>query len=658
MWKSGERFLLILLLGAWLFALGAAAPAWAGDDWKPITPEELALKDDPLRPGAHAVILYREVYSNHEKNYEENYTRLKVLTEEGKKYADVEIPYLKGTSGVRDLEARTIRPDGSIVPFTGEVFEKTVVKYKRTKVLAKTFTFPEVEVGSILEYRYRSTWDQNLLIAPDWDIQGELSLLRGSFRVMPYSGPYSKVTLHWLTRWLPDGKQLEEQKDYSWALELEDVPAFHEEEYMPPKAPLKMAVLFYYKEPKEELNEEYWKRSGEEKRKDLDHFVGNHKEIRQEVATLTAPADPPQEKLRKLFARAQQIRNLSFERSKTEKEEKREKLKDNNNVKDVLKRGYGYGGEINRLFIAFARAAGYEATLTYLVSRDRDVFTPALRRWYQFNDNVVWVKAGETEYYLDPGGPYTPFGALAWEQTGVQGVRLDKEGGTIVTTPEVRSADAALERQATLHLDADGNLQGRVTLTFLGLEASDHRYDGLFDDDEKRRKDLKEEIEGWLPTGARVELESVSDWENPEEPLRVEFTLEVPDYAAATGRRLLLPTGIFHSTEKYPFQHAEREHPIYFSYPWKETDEVELELPPGYAVEALPAEKQVPTNAMRYSASCRQEEHAIHLQRALVVDANFFQRQDYYLLRRFFSQVREGDEQSVVLENTQMGQRQ
>src|SRR5450631_4621431 len=45
------------------FILFCAAPShisFAGDDWLPVSPADLELKDNPASPGAHAMILYRE----------------------------------------------------------------------------------------------------------------------------------------------------------------------------------------------------------------------------------------------------------------------------------------------------------------------------------------------------------------------------------------------------------------------------------------------------------------------------------------------------------------------------------------------------------------------------------------------------------------------
>src|SRR5258707_14548846 len=103
----------ILLVGAMLRHLGQVS----GDESLPISPEELKMTSEPKAPGAPAIILYRQVDrddSSVRTPHEYNYVREKIFTEEGRKYANVEIPLLKGQWDVHSIRARTIRPDGSI----------------------------------------------------------------------------------------------------------------------------------------------------------------------------------------------------------------------------------------------------------------------------------------------------------------------------------------------------------------------------------------------------------------------------------------------------------------------------------------------------------------------------------------------------------------
>src|SRR3984885_511639 len=136
--------------------------AWAVG-FQPVSPEELKMTSEPKAPGAPAIILYRQVDRDDRGNtaHEDVYFRIKILTEEGRKYADIEIPFWKEQSNIGNIHARTIDPNGTIVNFTGKAFDKSIVKARGVKYMAKTFTLPDVQIGSILEYYYTTDFSEH-----------------------------------------------------------------------------------------------------------------------------------------------------------------------------------------------------------------------------------------------------------------------------------------------------------------------------------------------------------------------------------------------------------------------------------------------------------------------------------------------------------------
>ena len=102
----------VILLGAVMYRVG---PSWAADEWLPITQEELKMTSVPEAPGAPAIILYRQVDrddSNFHTPHEYNYVREKIFTEEGRKYADAEITFVRDQASVVNIRARTIHRTG------------------------------------------------------------------------------------------------------------------------------------------------------------------------------------------------------------------------------------------------------------------------------------------------------------------------------------------------------------------------------------------------------------------------------------------------------------------------------------------------------------------------------------------------------------------
>ena len=200
-------------------------------DFPPPSADELKMTSDPKAPGAPAIILFREVDrdDNESSTHEDEYVRVKILTEEGRKYGDVQIPYWKGELKITKFHARTIKPDGSIINFDGKPFDKTIVKARGVKVLAKTFAMPEVTVGCIVEYSYRNEFSSEYVFDSHWIISDELFTKSATFSLKPAARFQLKV--HW--NGLPLGvRPLQERRDIH--IEVHDIPAFVVEDFMPP----------------------------------------------------------------------------------------------------------------------------------------------------------------------------------------------------------------------------------------------------------------------------------------------------------------------------------------------------------------------------------------------------------------------------------------
>src|SRR5436305_13627410 len=89
-----------LCASVFILACLPEAAAQAAIPWLPISKEDLDLKDNPLRPGEPAMILYREVQTDTAKSYETHYTRIKIFKDSGKQYADSESAYIENEGKV------------------------------------------------------------------------------------------------------------------------------------------------------------------------------------------------------------------------------------------------------------------------------------------------------------------------------------------------------------------------------------------------------------------------------------------------------------------------------------------------------------------------------------------------------------------------------
>jgi hypothetical protein len=602
------------------------------DDWLPIPPEDLALKDNPKQPGADAMVLYREVNEDAKQASVNNYIRIKIFSQVGvKSQADIELPYNKVTETIQAVRGRTIRPDGSIAEFDGRTYDKEIVKAGGIKYLAKTFTMPDVQPGCIIEYRYRDQYDDKFAWSLGWTVQYDLYTRLARFSIKPDDSSYSPP-LFSRSYALPPGLATIQKQSNLFTLEIHDLPGIEEEQLMPPVAALEAQVEFYYRSPGDPSNEtpdQYWKRIGKQWNGDVDHFVDKKKELAAEVSQDVSAADSPEIKLRKLYARVLKIKNLDMEDEKSEKETKHEEIKDNNSAEDVLKHGYGHSLDISFLMIGLARAAGFEAAEVRVAPLTGMIFIPSREAASDLSAELVWIRADNKEYYLDPAARFYPFGVLPWYEA---------------------AASATIVRHADITVDNDMEISGKIQVDFTGQEAATRRFYNRNEDDAGRKKILGDEIKGWLTADSTFEVTSITNWDNTDDPLHVEGALKVPSLATGSVQRMLMPLDLFQTTEVGYFQSQKRTNEVDFPYPYEKVDDLVIHIPLGYKVQAVPNPQKISPGPVSYEISAAQQSDGVEVKRQLMVSGIRYAKESYPGLRNFFSVVKSNDDAQVMLQ--------
>ena len=640
----------VILLGAAMYRVGRSS----ADEWLPISPEELKMTGVPEAPGAPAVILYRQVDrddSNIHTPHESNYIRIKIFTEEGRKFADAEIPFVKDSYNIVNIRARTIHPDGSIVNFDGKVYEKELVKGRGIKYLAKTFTFSDVQPGSIIEYHYVIDFAEYYVFDSHWILSDDLFTKSAKFTLKPSN----EFGLHW--SWpngLPAGAPAPvEAKGVKPLVHMEanNIAAFLIEDDMPPEESMKFRVDFNYTEDTLETDaDKFWKKEGKKQNDHVEGFVGKKKAMEEAMGTIVAASDTPEVKLQKIYTRVQKIRNTSYEVEKTEQEQKRAQVKGGGNAEDVWKRGYGDGDQITLLFLALARAAGLDASAARISTRDDHFFVKNVMRGRDLHTFVVVVKLNGKDVYFDPGSAFTPYAMLPWSETNTPGLKLDRDGGTWIITSMPESGESQIERKANLKLTQDGSLEGKLTVTYSGLEAASLRVGERNQDETTRKKLLEDQVRYAVPAAIEVDLTNKPDWSSADAKLVAEYDLKVPGWLSGAGSHALLPVGIFGAPEKHIYEHTTRVHPLYYHYMSQKVDDVTIELPLGWKVTNLPKPGDKDAKLLVYTMKADEKNGSLHIERRLKFGLTMLDPKYYPAVRNFYESVRTGDEEQIMLQ--------
>ncbi len=642
-----HRFFLCVLF---LFIPPLVLAANPATGWKPVTSQELKLTAKDLGDAeADAAILFREGTLRDDDIEGTNlllYIRIKIFNDRGRRFADIQLPYKKELGKITDVSARTIKPDGTIVDVEArDIFDKLILKSSERTERAKVFSMPGVESGSIIEYRYRQIYPQGFRYFA-LDLQSELFIKQLTYQIqIPFM---TNSDVRWVTFNVEDEKRFEPVWDGVFKINVENIQPFKREPMMPPELTVKMWGWLYYSDEFEQKPDKYWRDYAKRMYYRSLSETESTKAIRRVLANLINSTDSNQEKIAKIYKYLQsEIRNIgSNEKDDAENGENIELFKKNHSADETIKRRYGTPREINRLFVAMLRAAGFEARIIELVTRDENLFHQSFTDSFQFNGEacVIIGRDGALQFY-DAGTAYCPSGFLAWEKEAVTALVYGDKDWRFIDTPVSDAERNNEDKKLLIKPYVDGHVDVEVESKVTGLRALELRQElkGLTRDEQ--RKHILASVRHRLPTATISESSvMVSDTIKPPNAVDNSYRFTLPQAATLTEKRLFLkPALLTRRDENFLPSSTNRQNNLRFYYPWSETERVVIETPTGYEIEQLPDAIDVDFGAAQYRAKFTTEGNCIIYERKLIINGINFTVKQYAILKEFFDRVHQSD---------------
>lgn len=637
--------------------------AHAATKWQDPTPEELSMTSQPQVPGAAAVILYREETVDDSNETWSYYYRIKILNQAGRdRYSNISIEYPSHSSGdtftITSITARTIHTDGAVVPFIGKLFDRLIQSSSSETTREKVFALPDVQVGSILEYRYTVQLDIKVLafgysvetFVPSFYIQTDMFARKEHFlwHTNQRSVSYSSM--------LPGGlsaiKITAAGPGYTdYPIDRDNVLPVPDEPYMPPLRNLVQKVIFYPRMPSSiHTVQEYWDAYGKVWSKSIDDFIGPPSKLAAAAAEITMGASTPEEKLRKIYAAVQQMENTNFSRERSAHEKKILGLPNPKSATDVLQQKRGDGPQLTTLFVGLARAAGMQAYLMAVANRDTGNFNPQLTTFQQLNDNLAIVELDGKDLFFDPAEPFCAFGQLYWPHSYAGGLRQTASGVSLATSPALTYKQSETRRVATLTIDPSGHESGTADLSFTGAPALRWRQSILFDDETALHKNLETYLQDRLPANTEVAFQTIDNLHDSEKPLIVHFQVSGP-LSSLAGKSRLVPTQLFQLNQRSQFPETKRTLAIDLVYPERILDAVRLQIPSDWQVDNPPAPTtySILTLPAAYASHAQLTANGVILRRDYILSPTVVEPNSYPDLRNFYDEVASKDQEQLLL---------
>ncbi|MEJ2055839.1 MAG: DUF3857 domain-containing protein, partial [Calditrichaceae bacterium] len=530
-------------------------------EWGEISDEELLMPGIEEDPEADAVILFNRsrIQINEDFDLEVYYhKRIKILTEAGKEYANVEIPYWH-EDRIYQLDAVCYTPDGEKHELDGDnVYEEGSELWKK-----KVFAIPAVEVGSVIEYKYELYSDYIYRLEP-WSFQEHDFTKYSEIMVMlPAGFTYSALPIN-----IPETqieKNSEDVRDpynfnkkctrFTWV--VRDLPGIKKEPYMTAFHDYYAQVLFQlvsYKSPYRHFTfAKTWDNVAESEWTELDNWIDQDGGIEDFTRELVNGLSKPREKAEKIYDYIRrEIRTTGTNRLGGSKFKE---------PKKVFKEKEGSTNEKNILLINMLNKAGIEANPLYVSTRDHGGVATGWVAIQQFNRIIAMVKMGKKTMYLNCGHKYCPMGYLTPEYDVTHGFLINEKKGKIIglETPSPRNR---CEIETEANLDESGNLAAHSRIEYKGIN-------GIIERDRIEDKDLNDFLANKLK---EIHSETVLDsftyvvMDSCKKPLILEIDFHIPEFIEDAGSLVYFKMPLFTGHSKNVFVREKRNFPVDFDY--------------------------------------------------------------------------------------------
>lgn len=606
-----------------------------------ITAQEISMQSYPLDTTANAVILFdvgQCMLTDGLVLTFKRHIRIKFFGPGNiDEYANVELEHNKEGESINKIKASTYNMENGKLVET-KLTDNGIFKGKIDKYTGSVkFTLPNVKPGSIIEYSY-TLFNDFAAHLPQWQFQHTIPTIYSEYEaISPKAFTFRKDMQGFLM--LTDHSSKNEGSIEKYI--MKDAPAFKVEPFLTTPEDYLSAITFYITAamvPGKYYDfNKTWRGVGNdhEKSGNFGALLKLSGWLDKTVEPLVADAKTQEEKARKIH---------DYVKSNIAWNDMVDRIPDHT-LRKVMDEKSGSSSEINMLLIAMLRRAGLEVYPVLVSTRKHGIVRHSSPNEYQFNDVVALVKIDGKDKFLDATEKTLAYGALPERDMNGEGLLIKEDASDFVP---IVSSKSKISYNADFKLSPDGEMSGKLTISRDGLSGGYMRssYASL-----GKEKYLSESFsdKGW--EFSKSDFENVDSYSNvPKESHEV----VIRDHAQANGD-IIYVNPYLAGTEENNFKSEKREYPVHMPTPIDHLYTAKIEIPAGYKVEELPANKMfvLPENGGKFIYSTTVIGNTINFTSQLSITKNLILPTNYPLLREFYSVVVAKQAEQIVLKKAQ-----
>jgi hypothetical protein len=636
MFKIVKLFLVILLVCSFQVV---------AQEWGEISDKELAMTGIAEDPEADAVVLFdigkiiitpdwNTVFTRHK--------RIKILTEKGKNYANIEIPFWH-ENDINELEAQSFLPNGDDFELDDDnVYEEEGEKWKVLK-----FAIPGVEVGSVIEYKYELFSEYFGFLQP-WYFQGNEFTKRSELKVYKpngfnYNAFKTNTDIHNIEfiegeEWNPYqvGQKI---KTFKWV--ITDLPGIKEEPYMNNLNDYLAHITFQIASFKNQyVNRTYiksWDDIAKEVRDSYDHKIEADDGVDELVQSLISGVSDKKEIIKKLY---------DFVCCEINTDDKIGFLNPGiYSAEQTLEEKKGNKVEKNLLLISMFKNAGFDVYPVLISTKTHGAFYPHLVNLRQFNHMIACVNIDNENIFLDTRDKYCPMSSLPISSCVNQGFIVKSDAGQVITIkkPELKNVQ---DVENNIILDIDGSVTAESKIRYEGYMAMSERK-------KINNTTQKEYIEDFIDDyyeNAILDTFIISNLDSIYKPLEITLTFKIPEYAQIVENMVYFAPVLLTKKTENPFKRKKRNFPVDYSYTISESEISKITIPPSFKITELPPKTRAKMPKISFLSLMLKSENTIEITRNFRIRRTSVNPHEYQKLKILYDKMVEADDSQIILE--------
>tara|TARA_R110001583_G_scaffold67308_3_gene192564 strand:+ start:20317 stop:22275 length:1959 start_codon:yes stop_codon:yes gene_type:complete len=621
-----------------------------------ITQGEFNLKKYKLDTTANAVVLYES--GNTVFNIKQNkiiistkhYKKIKIFNKEGYKHASFSISLYRNKrnyESIEDIKAISHTNFNRTILSKDQIFEERINEnWKEVK-----FTMPNLKDGTIIEVEYtiETPFKFNLT---GWEFQSEIPKIFSQYKAsIPGNYLYNRKLNGYLrltTNSATIKKKCFEVPGYSGVADCENItyamvniPAFEEEEYMTHKDNFKSKMKF-------ELTELNWFDGSKQKYtttwKAVDKEFKTDRNIGGQLKKTSFFEDNLPKKIKLLTTDLEKAKAVYNFIQNHFTWNKKYSIFKNVKVKNAYEDKIGNVGEINISLINALKAAGLNAELVLVSTRENGFATKIYPVISDFNYVIAKVNIGQKFYLLDATEKLAPFGLLPFRCLNSYGRAMDFENDSywIDILPDIKSKT---QLTAKLILNEDGSIEGKLRKSNFGYHALARRKKITYESEESIIAEFENEFNNLEVIDYTIKNKTKID-----KPIVENFEILIENIDNLN--KLFLNPFFDEKFSKNPFKQENRLYPVDFGHSKQYSVNFSLEIPDNYSVESLPESKSfvLPENGGNFKYLIRKNnDYRITLISSIKINKPIFYNFEYESLKELFKQIIISQKTPIVL---------